>query len=1010
MSKDDKPKMDDLYDYFNLVTPQKILGAILNRPKTKEVEFYENIINTGNSFKDYDALEKAIKDIKSERGSEIGIPSFYKCDPSFTYNGKKYCSIISEKVEDSDTTTETGTFLDRSLKDISNIDLFFNGIPTIELAKITPYLNVRFLIKTNNFSNLEKFPSLENFLTLDIQPSELNNAINLSKIKKIDSDDFKEITNQKIGFDKETSYFITDESIFKSPATLSNNFKPFLSLKKVDIKVTPTVDYAVSFEEFNLSLTLHDRKNMNKFPYLFGVEHRSSVYVVIEYGWSHPGNDATDHYAYFFNKILRKKTICQLVNASYSFDDIGQINAEIKLTTIGAASLFVDEFAKDQKVLKAQKQLTEASNKIKGFVDNIGITGSQLLNSMSSSENFIKYSEKDYQELKKLIDKLKGLKKDKQNQLEDLSQAITEFKTNFGKDPREEPIKNIINNKFEDFKYWRTAYRNENDYEPDNEKDGDVFLHEVFSFFISNRLCYVEDDYIDEVQFIYYNFGKNTFNSIKDTSVGKFKIFEEDLKNILINEKEFKYFTAERFIKLVITKFIDDLKTPYYGLVERNTNLYSSDQKKSKDANDSLNKKVSEALKAYETTSDFSKPKVTFRVECINKIMRIHVFDQTRIFQIDPQKTDAELFKSYLHSYLENKKIADKSYDGVNVYEEGVDSKGKMTQDYKWVFKNKKKEYMGYAENDRSKLNELNQKYNAVTFDDLKRKYKAIYPMLNVDGSSTSMVKSFQLSTTMDPATTTHLIKENLDKVDNRNSDGSAPKKNNNINELYTRIVPGKISLQTVGFPIADIHQTFFIDLSTNTDADNLYNVVSVNHSIEPGSFKTSLELGNKDTFGSYVNLINKILNFEKAIKKAEEDQTLQNKKPASNPGSKKKKKKSESEIISESARLRDQKIAEINAINNKETLNKWKQHWSLDPAIIEANKSPAQGMNGPDVAEVNKAINSKENELERKDVAAKEKERSDALAADRAQIKAENEAKQKRQQERAEASSRFRG
>ena len=166
-------------------------------------------------------------------------------------------------------------------------------------------------------------------------------------------------------------------------------------------------------------------------------------------------------------------------------------------------------------------------------------------------------------------------------------------------------------------------------------------------------------------------------------------------------------------------------------------------------------------------------------------------------------------------------------------------------------------------------------------FSYLKQIFSKSYPVLTFDGVGSSVIKSFHISNNMDPATTTHLINKVMDEA----------KSDKLLQETYTKVVPGKITMESLGFPLAEVHQTFFVDMNTGTDIDNLYHITSVSHNIEPGSFKTSYELANADNYGSHINLyseldrIKKVLTGDiKEIAPPPQKQKNGSKKPAAEP------------------------------------------------------------------------------------------------------------------------------
>ena len=71
---------------------------------------------------------------------------------------------------------------------------------------------------------------------------------------------------------------------------------------------------------------------------------------------------------------------------------------------------------------------------------------------------------------------------------------------------------------------------------------------------------------------------------------------------------------------------------------------------------------------------------------------------------------------------------------------------------------------------------------------------------------------------------------------------------------LPLMVHPTTLKLTTFGCPFFRYSQKFFVDLGTNTSADNFYAVIGVSHSIKQGEFTTSLDMIQTDAYGSFVH------------------------------------------------------------------------------------------------------------------------------------------------------------
>jgi len=91
-------------------------------------------------------------------------------------------------------------------------------------------------------------------------------------------------------------------------------------------------------------------------------------------------------------------------------------------------------------------------------------------------------------------------------------------------------------------------------------------------------------------------------------------------------------------------------------------------------------------------------------------------------------------------------------------------------------------------------------------------------------------------------------------------------------NNLPMRVIPGQLTVSTMGVPIADLYQTFFVDFGTGTTLDNIYSATGVSHSITPGKFETSWTFAYTDGYGKFYTPL-PVNEFVKLIKEEAQDE-----------------------------------------------------------------------------------------------------------------------------------------
>lgn len=102
---------------------------------------------------------------------------------------------------------------------------------------------------------------------------------------------------------------------------------------------------------------------------------------------------------------------------------------------------------------------------------------------------------------------------------------------------------------------------------------------------------------------------------------------------------------------------------------------------------------------------------------------------------------------------------------------------------------------------------------------------------------------------------------------------------------LPMRVIPAQLTMNSMGCPIADLYQQYFIDFGTGTTIDNLYACTQLQHTLNPGKFETSWTFAYTDGYGQFFGAET----IEEHLKKITEEanaplQTAQPAKPPAKP------------------------------------------------------------------------------------------------------------------------------
>lgn len=70
--------------------------------------------------------------------------------------------------------------------------------------------------------------------------------------------------------------------------------------------------------------------------------------------------------------------------------------------------------------------------------------------------------------------------------------------------------------------------------------------------------------------------------------------------------------------------------------------------------------------------------------------------------------------------------------------------------------------------------------------------------------------------------------------------------------DLPLRLVPAQLTMTSLGCPLADLTQAYYVDFGTSTTIDNLYSVTAISHTMTPGKFETAWTFVYTDGYGKF--------------------------------------------------------------------------------------------------------------------------------------------------------------
>ena len=326
-----------------------------------------------------------------------------------------------------------------SEKNSDLLSVFFNAIPSLELTRATPVMNVRIFSKKQVFRSDESGKlscvSLPKFLEGAININE--NSQNLGQYSVLRAISLaNQVTSSSPladGTVRDTTkdfqyYSISGMELFQSPQTLVNPdaakirsnflalpidpFRPLATIKSFDVDVKSTGYGLISTKQSKLEIVLHDRSRMGEFADILKPDRAGAGggFIEVEYGWAHPdglsveNEEIKNDFAELLN-LTRSIDHYSVVNSSFSFDDVGQVNIILNLISRGVSEMSELSITGEQNELRQQLQhireiaeaITQLTSQVyrprpegaSGDDNREEIRGHQMLGAAGDATNFL---------------------------------------------------------------------------------------------------------------------------------------------------------------------------------------------------------------------------------------------------------------------------------------------------------------------------------------------------------------------------------------------------------------------------------------------------------------------------------------------------------------------------------------------------------------------------------------------------------------------------------------------
>jgi hypothetical protein len=264
------------------------------------------------------------------------------------------------------------------------ITIFLNGIPTTELSRAVPYVNIQFLFGRPALDADNRLNALSIYKLLEGAVSTSQNATTqlLSRMNTVQG--------RIEGAQNGSGWLSTaGMELFQTPHTMVNGdepldgnsslrttpvrdkFRPFLTFKSLNIDVAPSIGF-FSNKTAKLDFVLHDISRLHEIADFIRPDMYGSSELFIEYGWTHPDSgDNGNFYADIMN-YSRCKEKYGIRNVTMNMDEQRQANITLDLYMKGSNDFSTETIATlsnaQNDLLRTIETISEEVQRLRGRI------------------------------------------------------------------------------------------------------------------------------------------------------------------------------------------------------------------------------------------------------------------------------------------------------------------------------------------------------------------------------------------------------------------------------------------------------------------------------------------------------------------------------------------------------------------------------------------------------------------------------------------------------------------
>lgn len=812
-------------------------------------------------------------------------------------------------------------------KNVNAVTMFMNGLPTLEIVRSVPYLDIQFQFPRPPVDGAARIQTMGLIKFLD--GAEV--ASDGTRRLMLDANKRQGVTDAE---GNSQQFTVAGMEIFTAPQTLVNanedrdqssegtrrsapildKFRPFLTFKSLTVDVVPTTGF-MCYKSAKMDFVLHDRTRVAEIADFIRPDLYSNTEILIEYGWSHPDPpSAGNAYADLING-MRCREKYGIVNVSMNFDDAGQVNVSLTLAMRGSNDFRTETISSDEggvgdivrNVRELSGQVAELRRRV--FQHNAPgtaeVRGIQVLNAASDSNGQILLSTELRSELARFRTALRSTHTPPADGLRTVLERLygangrggttAELRTTI-QEKIARKLQRISQGGVDVFSANATTQVNGRaggtrfitydraTQSSINQADAvlrqmsvlpSVTLGKLMMTFVGQPLAMSHK--FDDIQMIFYPFnsyaGKANSLNIANFLVDTRFFLQQYTRYRMESVARAADMSLQDFLNFIAHTIVEDPAAPSYGLRSPGGDHRpfwrtpsGGDGSGAETPLDALvlQRRLESVLQRVTPDGSFRLPQLDYYIECVPRTIAAIPEGQNNDGASAVSILRVHIFDKHTTSYDTQGALLEASRD------EELRSIGPMPE--------RTGGNPGVVASQVEAANSILEAAGENGAGLITQIPNSNPRLFRINGGS-QRLREFMMKTSpyiivgaqgtaVKSAALATIQDPALSTVNLLRSFHADPMEPNGESPggLPLQVIPCELSMNCYGCPLLEYMTKFFVDFGTGTTIDNYYNVIGISHKFEPGSFITDVKFAPYDGWGRYRSLIDTVRNAQTVL------------------------------------------------------------------------------------------------------------------------------------------------